>query len=53
MPDTVITIVASRDGILDEKLQARAIVLAKGAGVDNVTLEILHPATAIDLTVPA
>lgn len=51
MSDTVITIVAPRDGLLDEAQQTRAIALAKSAGVDNVTLDILNPATAIDITV--
>lgn len=53
MSDTVITIVAARDGLLDEAMQARAIALAKSAGVENVTLDILNPARAIDITVSA
>ncbi len=53
MSDTVITIVAARDGLLDEAMQTRAIALAKSAGVENVTLNILNPATAIDITVSA
>lgn len=53
MAETVITIVAPRNGGIDDVTQAKAVALAKSAGVNNVTLDILNPGTAIDIALPA
>lgn len=49
MPSTVITIVAPKDGGIDENIQNKAATLVKEQGVEGLSLEVLEKGRAFDV----